>query len=60
MLLLVILNDYFAYFQFQGIPTHPDPGRYWAIVEHYNVTKFYTSPTALRALMKYGDSYVTK
>lgn len=45
---------------FQGIPTHPDPGRYWSIVEHYNVTKFYTAPTAIRALMKYGDSYVTK
>ena len=45
---------------FQGIPTHPDPGRYWDIVEHYNVTKFYTAPTAIRTLMKYGDSYVTK
>lgn len=45
---------------FQGIPTHPDPGRYWAIVEHYNVSKFYTAPTAIRTLMKYGDSYVTK
>ncbi|KAF8782448.1 acetyl-coenzyme A synthetase-like [Argiope bruennichi] len=43
---------------FQGVPTHPDPGRYWAVIEHYNVTKFYTAPTAIRTLMKYGDSYV--
>ncbi|KFM75868.1 Acetyl-coenzyme A synthetase, cytoplasmic, partial [Stegodyphus mimosarum] len=45
---------------FQGIPTHPDPGRYWSIVEYYSVSKFYTAPTAIRALMKYGESYVKK
>ncbi|XP_042908162.1 acetyl-coenzyme A synthetase [Parasteatoda tepidariorum] len=43
---------------FSGVPTYPDPGRYWEIVEHYNVSKFYTAPTAVRTLMKYGDSYV--
>ncbi|GIX72378.1 acetyl-coenzyme A synthetase, cytoplasmic [Caerostris darwini] len=45
---------------FQGIPTHPDPGRYWAVIEHYNVSKFYTAPTAIRTLMKFGDSHVKK
>lgn len=45
---------------FQGIPTHPDPGRYWATIEKYKVSKFYTAPTAIRTLMKYGDSYVKK
>ncbi|XP_054707625.1 LOW QUALITY PROTEIN: acetyl-coenzyme A synthetase, cytoplasmic-like [Uloborus diversus] len=45
---------------FQGIPTYPDPGRYWAVIERYNVSKFYTAPTAIRTLMKYGDSYVKK
>lgn len=45
---------------YEGVPTHPDPGRYWAIVEKYGVTQFYTAPTALRTLMKFDDSYVTK
>ncbi|CAG0879133.1 unnamed protein product [Cyprideis torosa] len=45
---------------FEGIPTHPDPGRMWAVVEKYKVSKFYTAPTALRALMRYGDSHVKK
>lgn len=45
---------------YEGIPTHPDPGRYWAIVEKYGVTQFYTAPTAIRTLMKYDDSYVTR
>lgn len=45
---------------FQGIPTYPDPGRYWAVIEHYNVSKFYTAPTAIRTLMKYGDSFVRR
>ncbi|GFY68017.1 acetyl-coenzyme A synthetase [Trichonephila inaurata madagascariensis] len=45
---------------FQGIPIYPDPGRYWAVIEHYNVSKFYTAPTAIRTLMKYGDSFVER
>ena len=43
---------------FEGIPTFPDPGRYWAICEKYKVTQFYTAPTAIRALMAFGDEYV--
>jgi acetyl-CoA synthetase len=46
--------------QFEGLPMYPDPGRFWAIVDKYKVSKFYTAPTAIRALMKYGDDYVTK
>jgi acetyl-CoA synthetase len=46
--------------QFEGVPFYPDAGRFWAIIEKYKVAKFYTAPTAIRALMKYGDSYVTK
>lgn len=45
---------------FEGVPFYPDPGRFWEIIDLYQVTKFYTAPTAIRALMKYGDSYVKK
>ncbi|XP_064474935.1 acetyl-coenzyme A synthetase, cytoplasmic-like [Ornithodoros turicata] len=43
---------------FEGIPFHPDPGRFWALIDRYQVNKFYTAPTAIRALMRYGDGYV--
>lgn len=43
---------------FEGIPTYPDPGRFWGIVERYGVNIFYTAPTAIRALMKEGDQWV--
>lgn len=46
--------------QFEGTPFYPDAGRFWAVVEKYKVTKFYTAPTAIRSLMKFDDSYVTK
>eukprot|EP00759_Apiculatamorpha_spiralis_P029340 PhF_6_TR31516/c0_g1_i5/m.46442/K01895/ACSS, acs; acetyl-CoA synthetase len=45
---------------FEGVPTHPTPSRWWEIVDKYKVTQFYTAPTAIRALMKEGDSWVTK
>lgn len=45
---------------FEGVPFFPDASRYWAIVEKYKVTQFYTAPTAIRALMKYGDSFVRR
>jgi len=45
---------------FEGVPNFPDFGRFWQIVEKHNVNIFYTAPTALRALMKEGDSYVEK
>ena len=43
---------------FEGIPTWPDAGRYWEIVEKYNVNQFYTAPTAIRALMAQGNNFV--
>ncbi|VDP36404.1 unnamed protein product [Soboliphyme baturini] len=43
---------------FEGIPTHPNPDRYWSIIDKYKVTKFYTAPTAIRHLMRYGDHWV--
>ena len=42
------------------MPTYPDAGRCWAICEKHKVNQFYTAPTAVRALMKAGDDYVTK
>jgi acetyl-CoA synthetase len=39
---------------FEGVPTYPDPGRFWQVVEKYKVNQFYTAPTAIRALMAYG------
>ena len=45
---------------FVGVPTYPDASRFWEIVDKFNVTIFYTAPTAIRALMGLGDSYVNK
>jgi acetyl-CoA synthetase len=45
---------------FEGIPTYPHPDRFWEIVEKYQVTIFYTAPTALRALMREGDEWPNK
>jgi len=45
---------------FEGVPTYPDAGRLWEIIDEYKVSQFYTAPTAIRALMKFGDDYVTK
>ena len=39
---------------FEGIPTYPDPGRFWQVCEKYKVNQFYTAPTAIRALMGCG------
>ncbi len=43
---------------FEGVPTFPDAGRFWAVCEKHKVAQFYTAPTALRALMGQGDSFV--
>lgn len=45
---------------FESIPTYPDAGRYWDAVARHNITIFYTAPTAIRALAKEGDSFVTR
>ncbi|XP_041986999.1 acetyl-coenzyme A synthetase [Aricia agestis] len=45
---------------FEGTPFYPDNDRYWSIVEKYKVTQFYTAPTAIRSLMKFGDGLVAK
>lgn len=43
---------------FEGVPTYPDPGRFWQICDKHEVNQFYTAPTAIRALMACGDEHV--
>ncbi len=43
---------------FEGVPNYPDFGRFWDIVDKYKINIFYTAPTALRALMREGNSWV--
>ena len=45
---------------FEGVPNYPRPDRFWDIVEKYQVTIFYTAPTALRAIMMVGDEWPSK
>ncbi|MEO0485666.1 MAG: acetate--CoA ligase [Pseudomonadota bacterium] len=45
---------------FEGVPTYPDAGRFWAVCEKHKVNQFYTAPTAIRALMGQGNEFVEK
>ena len=45
---------------FESLPTYPDPGRYWQVVEDLGVNIFYTAPTALRSIVCSGDEWVKK
>ena len=45
---------------FESTPVYPDASRYWQVVERFKVTQFYTAPTALRALMRFGDEPIRK
>ncbi len=45
---------------FEGVPSYPDFGRFWDIVEKHKVNQFYTAPTAIRALAKHGTELVDK
>ena len=45
---------------YEGAPNYPRPDRFWAIIEKYSVTIFYTAPTAIRAFIKWGDEWPTK
>ncbi len=40
---------------FEGVPTHPHPGRFWEVVDKFGVNQFYTAPTAIRALEAFGN-----
>ena len=45
---------------FDGVPNYPDHGRFWETIDRLGVNIFYTAPTAIRALMREGDQWVTK
>lgn len=43
---------------FEGIPTYPDAGRFWQVIDKHGVNQFLTAPTAIRSLMAYGEDHV--
>ena len=43
---------------FEGVPSYPDYGRFWDIVQKHKVNQFYTAPTAIRALAKQGTDVI--
>lgn len=45
---------------FEGVPTHPDGGRFWEVIDKHKVNLFFTAPTAIRALHAFGDELVTR
>jgi acetyl-CoA synthetase len=45
---------------FEGVPTYPQPDRFWSIVEKFKVSILYTSPTAIRGLMRFGEDWPKK
>ncbi len=47
-------------FVYEGPPDFPDPGKWWSLLSKYKVSKFYTTPTAIRALMKFGEEWPNK
>ncbi|NGO38502.1 acetate--CoA ligase [Limisphaera ngatamarikiensis] len=54
------LSNGFTSLMFEGVPTYPDPGRFWQIVEKFRVTQFYTAPTAIRSLIRQGEEWPNK
>jgi len=47
-------------FIYEGTPDYPDAGKWWELVQKYKITKFYTAPTAVRALMRLGEDWPKK
>jgi acetyl-CoA synthetase len=45
---------------FEGVPTYPDPGRFWEMCDKHKVTQIYTAPTVIRALMRFGEEWPKK
>ncbi len=44
-------------FMYEGAPTYPYPNRWWSLIERYGINVFYTAPTAIRGLMRFGDAW---
>ncbi len=45
---------------YEGAPNHPEPDRFWELIDRHQVSIFYTAPTAIRAFMRWGDDYVRR
>ena len=54
------LSNASSVLMFEGVPTYPEPDRFWKIIEDYRVSVFYTAPTAIRALMRLGEDWPNK
>jgi acetyl-CoA synthetase len=55
-----ILQNGTTTLMYEGAPNHPEPDRFWRIIDDHKVTVFYTAPTAIRAFIKWGDHHVEK
>ena len=55
-----ILQNGATTLMYEGAPNHPEPNRFWKIIDEHKVTVFYTAPTAIRAFIKWGDEFVEK
>jgi acetyl-CoA synthetase len=55
-----ILQNGATTLMYEGAPNHPQPDRFWKIIDDHKVTVFYTAPTAIRAFIKWGDQYPAK
>ena len=53
-----ILQNGVSQLIYEGAPNHPNPARFWDLIEKYKVSVFYTAPTAIRAFMKWGDHWL--
>jgi acetyl-CoA synthetase len=47
-------------FMYEGAPNHPYPNRWWQMVEKYGITVLYTTPTAIRGLMRFGNAWANR
>jgi acetyl-CoA synthetase len=52
-----ILSNGATTVMYEGAPNHPEPDRFWSIIDRHKVTVFYTAPTAIRAFMRWGETY---
>lgn len=55
-----LLSNGSTVFLYEGAPNHPEPDRFWQMVDRHALTILYTAPTAIRAFMRWGDNYVLR
>ena len=55
-----LLSNGATVFIYEGAPNHPEPDRFWDMIDRHGVTIFYTAPTAIRPFMRWGDDYIKR